>query len=825
MLFRKMLREFKANFGPFFSVFLLAAIAMMLFITMEGHVVSQNVARSKYHDACNLSDIWMYGEGFTSDDLKAVRNLDFVEQAQLRMQVTASAPKQDGAQVDLFLMKENEVNTPYLIEGKDFNPDDTDGVWIANAFAKKRDLHVGDAFTIEYNGVTFTKTIRGLVESVEYEFRQADGDADTYLDNITMAYMSYDAFPVREYVTHLIKQEKITAADIKKHADTYQAVLDKLDEYDMSVDDLSQDMLLTLVGKMSDEKLTKMMPYTQMVIKTTDGKALAHEDEIADAIDHRYSAMIDRKSVPGLARLDSELDQHQTFSYSFMIIFVGIAILVIATSMKRMVDKQRTEIGTMNALGMKKGKILFHYLSFSLFISLFGVIAGILLGVFWSCPWLISLFAEYYIVPGLHSIFHPIYLVVGVAIVAACVLADFLSCKKLLKIRPAEALRPAPPKQGKRCLFEKLPFWNKLSFQAQYNLRDVSRSKLRAFMSIIGTAVGMLLMLYGVGCNELVPQMEDMMFGKSTVSEYQVKLSADASLSEVNAMQEELGGELVMIDQIEVSKVQNPTTDEKKKQTITVIDGKGLYNILDLDNNITSIKPGTVSVSRKLSETMKIHVGDTIYWHLYSKNTWYEAKVGAIYRNSDTQGIAFLKEDFEKTGATYTPTLLMTDNKHAESKKTLSYVSGVNSQTEMKEAYEKGMEVMSIMIFAMILFSAVLVVTVLYNSGSLSFNERIKEFATLKVLGMQSAKIRGMLSRQNFWLSIIGILLGAPLGNLTLNAMINSNGENYDYMLKVPAMDYILSGIFVLIISVLVSFLFAKRIKKLDMIEVLKGVE
>ena len=69
-------------------------------------------------------------------------------------------------------MKENEVNTPYLIEGEDFNPDDTDGVWIANAFAKKRDLHVGDAFTIEYNGVTFTKTIRGLVESVEYEFRQ-----------------------------------------------------------------------------------------------------------------------------------------------------------------------------------------------------------------------------------------------------------------------------------------------------------------------------------------------------------------------------------------------------------------------------------------------------------------------------------------------------------------------------------------------------------------------------------------------------------------------------------------------------------------------------
>ena len=99
MLFRKMLREFKANFGPFFSVFLLAAIAMMLFITMEGHVVSQNVARSKYHDACNLSDIWMYGEGFTSDDLKAVRNLDFVEQAQLRVQEPAPAGWRTGRSV------------------------------------------------------------------------------------------------------------------------------------------------------------------------------------------------------------------------------------------------------------------------------------------------------------------------------------------------------------------------------------------------------------------------------------------------------------------------------------------------------------------------------------------------------------------------------------------------------------------------------------------------------------------------------------------------------------------------------------------------------
>ena len=405
-----------------------------------------------------------------------------------------------------------------------------------------------------------------------------------------------------------------------------------------------------------------------------------------------------------------------------------------------------------------------------------------------------------------------------------CVLSDFLSCKKVLKVKPAEALRPAPPKQGKSCIFEKLPFWNKLKFNSQYNLRDISRAKLRAFMSVIGTAVGMLLMIYGVGCNELVSTLEDVMFEKSTVSEYQVKLSQDAPIADVNALNKELDGELVMIDQIEVSKVKNPSTDEKKKQTITVVEGKGLYNILDVDNNIMQLVPGSIAVSRKLSETMNIKVGDTIYWHLYMKNTWYEAKVGAIYRDSTTQGIAYLREDYETTGAEYTPSLLMT-NKDASDKESISFVTGVNGKQEMKDAYEKSMEVMSMMVIMMVLFSVILVVTVLYNSGSLSFNERVKEFATLKVLGLKSSKIRGLLSIQNLWLSIIGIIIGAPLGNVTLNAMFNSNGENFDYHLVLPAHDYIIAGILVLVISVPVSFMFSKRIKKLDMIEVLKGVE
>lgn len=825
MLFRKTLREFKTNFGLFFSIFLLSGLAIAMFCTMEGHVLSQRAAREKYHEECSLSDLWLYGEGFTQEQLDSVRQLDFVEAAQLRMSATGSTPDFTGVQVDFFLERENLVNTPYLIKGEEFNPSDTEGLWLANAFAVRRGLDVGDDFTIEYNGVTFTKEIKGLVETPEYEYRQADGDADMYLENIAIVFMSYDAFPIRDYVTHLIESGKITAKKVAENTKLLDEKLEQLKAAGMTVDDITQDMLLQIADNMSDEKLAKLMPYTQMIVRTKDGGALSHEDEIAEALDYDYSAIIDRKSVQGLARLDSELDQHQAFAYVFVVIFVGIAVLVIATSMGRIVEKQRTQIGTMNALGMKRWKVILHYISYSLIVSVLGVIVGLAAGVGAGAPAMIGMFEQYYIVPGLHSAFHPMYILIAVVIVAVCSFSCFLSCRKVLKIKPAEALRPAAPKQGKKCIFERLLFWDKLSFNTQYNLRDISRAKLRTFMGIVGTAVGMLLMLYGVGCNQLVDIMTDISFNKIYTTRYQVKLSADTKLVDADNLADELSGELVMTDEVEISKVKNASSAEKKKETLTVIEGKQLYNLIDVNNEITQLVPGTVGISRKLAADMGIKVGDTIYWHIYSKNEWHEAVVGSIYRSCETQGIAYLREDYEKTGAEYTPMLLMTNASKAQAAASLKYVTGVNSREDMIAAYEKSMEVVNILVFVMVIFSTIMIVVVLYNSGSLSFNERIKELATLKVMGLQSTQIRHLLTVQNIWLSVIGIIIGTPLGNISLNAMMNSNGENFDYSLSVPVADYIISAVIVLIVSMLVSFMFSSRIKKLDLVETLKGVE
>ena len=736
---------------------------MAMYVTFEGHVLSEENARKVFHKECNTADLWVYGESFGKEQLEDIRNLPFVEDAQLRTKLSGSAPDCGDAQVDIYLTDENTVNKAYRISGEEFNPSDKDGVWLTDAFAQKRGIKVGDDFTVKYAGGTFTKKVKGLIESCEYEYRQADGDADVYIENIAFVYMSYGAIDIP-------------------------------------------------------------VSHTEMDIVTKDAGALAHEEAVAEALNHKYSAIIDRKSVQGLARFDSELKQHESFSYVFALIFIGIAVLVIATSMSRMVEKQRTQIGTMNALGMKRSKILFHYISFSLITSGLGAVAGMLLGVFLGAPYMLDLFGAYYIVPGRKSEFNMIYFAILSAIVVICAFAAYVSCRKLLKIKPAEALRPAAPRAGKKCLAERLPFWEKLSFSVQYNLRDISRGKMRAFMSIAGTAFGMLLMVYGAGCNGLLAEMEAIVFDKTTPAQYQIKLAEDADADEVKKLASSLDGELIMTSALEVSAVKNAASSEKQKGVLTVTEGKKLYNILDLDNEVTDIEPGTVALSRKFADELNLKVGDTVYWHLYTRNEWHEAKIGVIYRSSETQGMTMLYDDYKNTHETYQPTMLMSD-KTRDNLKSDACVTSVNTKDQMREAYENSMEVVNMLVYMMMIFSATCVVVVLYNSGSLSFNERIKELATLKVLGFQSGAIRKMMSQQNVWFSVIGIILGAPFGRASFNMMMNSNGENFDYNLSIRPIAYLEAGIFVLVVSVLVSFMFSKRIKKLDMVEVLKGVE
>ena len=511
-------------------------------------------------------------------------------------------------------------------------------------------------------------------------------------------------------------------------------------------------------------------------------------------------------------------------AFAFTATFFAIALLVIITTMKRMITQQRTQIGTLNALGMKKRKIMLHYLSFSFVLSVIGSALGIVLGVLTFGRMMVNMFSQFYTLPDWQPGFNYKSIVVAAVLVMICTGTSYLSCRKILKIHPSEALRPAAAKTAKPCIFEKLPFWDKLSFNVRYNLRDISRSKMRAFMGVFGTCMGMMIMELGLGAYDTVDYVRDWYFRDIQNYEYQVILNDNCTPEQAEILKTETDGELVAMDAISISAKEHPTSDDIISCKLAVTEGEQLYCVSDPELNTQPIPEGTVALTMKQAKKLRLSEGDRVFWKTTTGSEWHESKIGLISRHPNITGITMLRKDYESAGMTFRPVMLVSKN-DCESLVDRECVSAVHSMTDLIAAFDKMMEIMNLLVYFMVVFAVLLIVIVLYNSGNLSFNEREKEFATLKVLGFKSSAIRRLLSTQNLWLSVLGVICGLPLGRVPLQAMMDSNGDAVDWPCYIAPSTFLIAAVFVMTVSVLVSFLFSRRIRKIDMVEVLKGME
>ena len=764
MLRRKMLRDIRSNFAQFFSIMLLSLIAMWCYTGFQANVIGGNKARAAFEKESDFADGWIYGADFSEEQAEKIAGISGINDVQRRTEVLGKADeKYNTAEIYCYFQNNADVTVPYTVDGSDFDPEDTDGLWLFSRFAETWDIKVGDKFTVHVMGLDIEKEVRGLIITPEYEFACASTDTDTDFHNIGFAYLSQKVLP-------------------------------------------------------------EEMRISNEIIFTCDGKALDYEDEISKALDDNYAYFADRNSIRGWYQLSDELAQHDSFSYIFSFVFVAIALLVIITTMKRMIAQQRTQIGTLNALGMKKRKILFHYLSYSFALSVIGCILGIVLGMLTFGRLMVDMFSDFYTIPDWKPGFSYKSIIVASVLVFICTGTSYLSCKQILKIHPSEALRPPAAKTARPCIFEKLPFWNKLGFNARYNLRDISRSKMRAFMGVFGTCMGMMIMELGLGAYDTVDYVRDWYFHDIQNYEYQVILNDNCTVQEAEELKSETDGELIAMDAISIAAKDHPTSDGILSCKLAVTEGEQLYCISDTELNTTPIPEGTVALTMKQARKLGLSKGDKVYWKTATGDKWNESEIGLISRHPNITGITMLREDYEKADMTFRPVMLVSKN-NCDNVADKNCVSAVHSMKDLIEAFDKMMEIMNLLVYFMVIFSVLLIVIVLYNSGNLSFNEREKEFATLKVLGFKSSSIRRLLSTQNLWLSIIGVICGIPLGRVPLQAMMESNGDAIDWPGYIAPSTYAIAAIFVMTVSVLVSFLFSRRIKRIDMVEVLKGME
>ncbi len=772
MLRKKMFREIRTNFGQFLSLFVLAFLAVCLFACMKASNISAYNKLDDLWSTTNCADGWIYSESFSKDDLAKIRELPDVTSAQRRVHVKATAVQHDQAQLEVYLLEEALVSNPYFISGQELDLTRKDSIWISESFANEWDLKEGDTFSFSAYGFTVTRKIAGLVVSPEYQYLKADQDLDIVPKNIAVVYMP----------------------------------LQSLEE------DLGP--------------LVSQIPFTELVFTTDRKDVKSMESEISSALSGNYAVFCDRDDLPGMRIMKDELTQHDQFAITFPVIFIAIALLVIMTTMNRMIARQRTQIGTLRAMGMKKRKIILHYLGYSFVVSLLGAVAGLFAGTYGLGEAVAVVFRQYYLIPGWTVEMDGSFAVVVILIVLCCTLATYFSCRKVMNIHPAESLRPAAPKSGKRTVFERLPFWGRLGFAPQYDLRDISRGKLRTFMGIFGTAAGMMIMVAAMASITTIQDTSSWSFDKIQNFQSEIDFSEMIQLEQAEEYKSTYGGELISAAAIEIAKDPHAESDQKRATSLLVTEGADCYRLTDKKQNFATLRPGTCAITMKLANALDIHEGDTIYWHLYEKNTWYKAEVGLINRHPNFSGITMLRTDYEDTGAEYTPSMLYTNSKIEKSSiEGKPGILAVHDDHDLRESFDIMMDAIYAMLFVFIVFAAVLPIVVLYNCGNLSFHERVKEFATLKVLGFRTAKIRKLLSLQNLWLSILGVIIGAPFGTILLQYMFDSNGDSMDYPVSAGILVYIGSALFVILISVLVSYMFNRKIRKLDMVEILKGMD
>lgn len=765
MLIKKMFRDMKKNWFPFVSILILSYLALFLYTGMSCSNIGIRQLRSEYHKETNLADIWIYGMDMTDDICGKIDAISDVDDSQLRMKLTAEST--EGYQIDLYAEKENNITVPYNMDGADFDAGAQQGIWLNSRYAKAHDINVGDMFTIKWNGIEISQEIKGFIMSPEYEYYKAPEDVEPDFSHMGYAYMSYDSLK---------------------------------------------------------EILGDTMPsYNQIVVTIGNANASEVENDITAAIDDNYSQIFDQSNFNGLTAFDSELSQHDMFAYAFPIIFILIAILTIITTMGRIINNQRTQIGTMKALGIKRHKIIIHYIMFSLVVSAVGCIVGVITGPIVMGPVFNDFMPESYSMPKWGYSYSIKFYIVALAIVVICAFASYINCRKLINLNTVEILYARAPKDAKNCLFEKLPFWKRFKFATKYNLRDMARAKIRSIIVVIGIGCGTILILCALGCNDTMDGMKSWMFDDLMKYDSSIRISTLTPKGEYTKIAEDEDGELLMSSSVEV---RSDNGKETAKTGLTVPQSDKLYTITDTNKKVCGLKDDEIYITENFAKEHGIKTGDELEIRTSGENEWKKVKVTGLIKNPNNQGIVMLESTLEKNGIDFVPTTIITSKSVDENKyENSDYVISVSSKSDMVKSWKSNIEIFDVIIMIFVSFSFVLVFIVLQNAATLSFNERRKEFATLKVMGVKHTDLKKILRAQNLWLTIVGILAGMPFAIYVLRLMFETNGGDVDYVAEITPLTYIISAMITYIVSLIINTVLSRKVRRIDMAESMKAAE
>ncbi len=752
MLIRKLLRTAWSYKAQFISMILMIAIGSGIFLGFNIEWKSIEEDTSAFFESTNYADFRLYSEfGFTDADIHAIQRIPGVDAATRFLSVNVDIA---GKSLALMVSENYTVSTMHISAGRAYDAD-SDGIWLSDQFAEKNGYHIGDTLTLTYKGLEISGEIVGLVKSGEMMICTAD-------ENQLMPDFTSFGFA---YIT----PKKLEAA---------------------------------LGGAF----------YPQIHILSDMGKAEI-EEAVKDSLG-RTILVAPKEDHAAYAGAQSEVEEGKTMGAILPVLFLAIGILTMVTTMHRIAANEKTQIGTLKALGFRDRRILWHYTSYGFTIGLLGCALGVALG-YGIAAIVISphgMMSTYFDLPDWSLIMPGFCIPVILLTIALLTLISFFSVKKMLKGTAADTLRPYEPKAMKKNWIERLPLWGKLSFGTKWNLRDIMRHKSRSAMTLIGVVGCMVLLVGGLGMKDTMADF--MRILNQEISNYttKVNLSETARNSASEALATDLNGDWVASAGVSL---------QGETVVLEVYHAEnGLIRFIDENNNRMTLTDDGVYLCQRLKEIAKI--GDTIEFSPYGSEKTYRVKVAGYLRSVVSETIVMTDTYAESAGIDYHITSIFTDETDMENS---PLIAGKQEKQKIMDTYNRFMDIMNVMVLVFVVAAIVLGIVVLYNLGVMSYLERSRELATLKVLGFRDRHIGKLLISQNIWLTLLGVILGLPAGIGVLQILLTTLADEYELKLCLGALTYAVSLLVTFGVSLAVSLMVARKNKKIDMVGALKGTE
>ena len=526
----------------------------------------------------------------------------------------------------------------------------------------------------------------------------------------------------------------------------------------------------------------------------------------------------------------------------FSLFFYFIALLVSLTTMTRMVDENRIQIGTLKALGYSNIDIAKQYFYYGFLASIIGGIIGTILGFKVISPLVYRSYLKAFIFKKVFDNYYPQIIVVGILIAIFCTaFVSYVTCIRTLKEKISSLMRAKAPKSGNFVFLEKIPYiWKELSFLQKETLRNVFRYKLRLTMTIIGVMGCMGLLVLGFGIKDSLDGVSDLQYSKYTKYHSSVIYNPMSLSKDLDKFNEDIKSNKDIKESLDLSLVSvNIKSKKSFDEKIGVFTTDNLsefskfFGLYNGDKKIEKLDDG-IYINRKLAEKFSLSVGDEITF--INNNKEYKGVVAGIFENHVGNFFIMNEKTYEQTffrkPIKNTKLLILNDGSKSNVEKVINElekdpvaVKGTNIHS-LKRIIDDASYSINSIILVIVICSGFLSIVVLYNLSNINISERKREIATLKVLGFYPLEIDNYIYKETVILTIIGIGLGVFVGHsLHINIMEQLAMDSIRFFNKVKLISYIYSALVTLFFTFIVYFVVKIMLSKVPMIESLKDVE